>query len=645
MGLDINKIANQMHCSQNEAIQRLKEDALLRAQYQVTEQELKELEELNGGVNWGKTMDEYAFNSTKASEYKRELPEAKKQNELAQARKRNNAEPSVWKTVGKYAGAAATVVGGVAAGAVALGALASAPAWAPLAVMGAGALLFTSCQNDIKAEQNQAVYVTIPSDKQKDYTAIINNILARLDNMENNQAKRFKSLLETLNMYINMSTVTEEKFDKVLNDIKRLLQEISDNQVSIQIDGNKNAAAILAALAEILAKDTSMEDKLKQVLDLLQTIKSIGENIEDTTKQILEAIENAKKEVIATLNTNNKDVLKAIENLNQNDQKTLEILNDIKALISKYGDQGKELAESILIAIGKINPGGGGTIDLSGIEAMLKQLIEGQKQTNDNVAKLTKLFECFSATTVSQLNTIICKLDKSSPDFSTQLDKIIKLLEKMDANNETRNQKILAAIDKLGVDISNSFAVILEAIQKNGEIGKGIDALLKQILANQETMIKDNKQGFIDVINAIKNISISGGCPDFSEILKLLEAIKDGVKNNGSLLKQIAEQNDTIIMILKSFKQQVGDRLDGIDVWLEKIYAKIPSGGSGGCTVDLTAVLNKLDEILAAIKKLPTSDTIKIDVTGKVTCNCCCGGGEGGGTHEGVIGNLDDLLG
>ena len=54
-----------------------------------TEADDKALNSLNGGANWGKTMDEVAFDSSKAKEYKADLPRAQKENQLAEARRRN----------------------------------------------------------------------------------------------------------------------------------------------------------------------------------------------------------------------------------------------------------------------------------------------------------------------------------------------------------------------------------------------------------------------------------------------------------------------------------------------------------------------------------------------------------------------------
>ena len=89
-------------------------------------------------------------------------------------------------------------------------------------------------------------------------------------------------------------------------------------------------------------------------------------------------------------------------------------------------------------------------------------------------------------------------------------------------------------------------------------------------------------------------------------ILKALNEFKNISDANS---KKILAKMDTIINVLNNIKDS---------------------------TYDDTALMAKLDEILAAIK----DHNITVDITGKVTCDCNCGG-----NHEGIIGDLEDILG
>ena len=295
------------------------------------------------------------------------------------------------KTIGKYVGAAAAAVG-VAAGGVALatGALASMPAWAPLALIAAGGVLLTSCspgsEKVVEATQNQTMNI-----KMQDYSRQIDQILQRMDKMNDSISGDFKVMLANLQLIINNQYLTKQelgqKLDDFMKDMEKWLKEIANNQNNIRIDNNKNAADILAAIKAIIDNNGNVDAKLDELIKLITQIKiDTGDikndtnEIKDTTNSILEEIKKAKDDLKATLNTNNQAVLDAIAKLNDNDQKTLSVLNDIKALIKTYGDAGKELGEQILVTIGNIS----GNVDLSEVLKLLEKLVNGQQKIRNN---------------------------------------------------------------------------------------------------------------------------------------------------------------------------------------------------------------------------------------------------------------------
>ena len=106
---------------------------------------------------------------------------------------------------------------------------------------------------------------------------------------------------------------------------------------------------------------------------------------------------------------------------------------------------------------------------------------------------------------------------------------------------------------------------------------------------------------------------------------QILAAVKAG---NMSLenIRKLVEHIDNDIHEFEDNAKKMGEAI------IEAINKK-KCGGN----VDLTAVLNKLDEILEAIKDHDVNVTV--DVTGKVECNCNCGS-----KHEGILGELNDML-
>ena len=546
----------------------------------------KALGTLNGAANWGRIMDEYAFDSSKADEYKKNLPEAQKQQKLEAARRNKTKKQEQkenrenWKSTLADAGKlllALTPLG-----------------WA-------------SC-SDINSEQNQGVYI--------DFGVLFSAIQSRLDDIlkemkgiRSDFSVQYGNLLNKVDTIINQHYQTKEELMLQVNQLAAefmvLLNEIITNQKQSNADNNKHAEEIKKLLEAILNSQDDADVKLQKIYELIAKTKDIIVNID--TK--LDGIMNQ----LAKMLDNDETIINALKKLDQNDQKTQKILTDIynainglgsefkayfkdiivqlskgnvkldniekllkiinnnieclKGIVTKYGNKGIDLGNAILNAIKNINismP----DVDLSGIEALLNQLVNGQKRTNDGVDNITKLLNNFSANTANQLNIIIAKLDKNSPDYSAQLNTIIELLEKLDANNETRNKKVLDAIDKLGVKISGDLTAIFNKIGKGGQEGKDYSSVLNAILAKLGNIDANNSNNFNRVIEALGKLS-------------------------------------------------VGDKTD----------------------VDLKPVLDILEKILKAIK----DHKVTVDVNGKVICECHCGADNT--VHEGVLDDLTALLG
>lgn len=279
---------------------------------------------------------------------------------------------------------------------------------------------------------------------------------------------------------------------------------------------------------------------------------------------------------------------------------------------------------------------------LKNVEAFLKQIETNQESQIELQIAGGKSF----ATFVQQLFDI---LNNKNMDDAAKFDAILNkmqeikdvdtsILAKLDAMFD--DSKIIAAIKELSNQVAganNTLTLIYNAIMEHGKNSDAIKALLEQVLKNQETQIKNNSAGFKAVIDAISTIPANEPV-DLSTLENLMKQLVALSADNGVKLDGIAKQNDIIITILKS----LGAKMDGFDAWFEKIYNKIPAGGEGGCKLDFEKLMAKLQEILEAIKDHDVHVTV--DVTGKVECHCGCKDSNGV-VHEGVIGNLNDLLG
>ena len=99
----------------------------------------------------------------------------------------------------------------------------------------------------------------------------------------------------------------------------------------------------------------------------------------------------------------------------------------------------------------------------------------------------------------------------------------------------------------------------------------------------------------------------------------------------------IATTTKSILAALNKEFGKNDERYKNINNLLTVIANKNDGKGDDAKLLDkLDKILAKLDEILDAIK----NHKVEVDVTGKVTCECNCGS-----KHEGILGDLNNLLG
>lgn len=141
----------------------------------------------------------------------------------------------------------------------------------------------------------------------------------------------------------------------------------------------------------------------------------------------------------------------------------------------------------------------------------------------------------------------------------------------------------------------------------------------------------------------------------------------DLVSKNNDLLESIDGKMDVINLTIQAAKDEIiellGDEFDKNDVRYQNIIKTLneikAQGGNGG-SYDDTELLKKLDSILVILDKIGNKNyddtklmekldkileaikdhNITVDITGKVECDCNCGG-----NHEGILGDIEDVLG
>ena len=452
-------------------------------------------------------------------------------------------------------------------------------------------ILLASCASD---NTNQEMQTKIFETKQPDYTPYFNMLIGLLEKVLDKMDQQnkdigglkdaLKDLKEILKEIKSANDLTNDKLETIKGYIPDILKAILGNAdlLSLIIDAIGINGKILEAMLEELTKSNTTLQEIKGMLDKHFKFDEKYKN------QDLEYQKTITKILAA--------IYAAINKLGA------KIGSKLEKLIDLMIRQGKSLDE-INAKLDKINQ------NLEKIEARFDDLF-------NNFSELGLLINSFKTAVLNAINNI---------DFSVDVDLsgIEALLNRL-ANS---NDDISAKITKLTIlfnNFSGTTAAQLDAILK--AIGNN-DAKLDKIIALMETMDANNKERTAQIISTLEKL-IGVNKNGFDVVVDLL------IKGNGKL-DTLIKQNDTIISLLKG----VFGKLEGFEAWFQKIYDKIPEGGQGGCKLDFDALMAKLDEILKAIKDHKVE--VKVEVTGEITCNCGCNGT----VHEGILGDLNDLLG
>ena len=411
------------------------------------------------------------------------------------------------------------------------------------------------------------------------------------------------------------SEINNETTQKILDEINNL---------------NINDAASLEKLIEILNSIKSIEDKLNIIIDKFNEVFANNKEIKDALDRLTQLVEegNAKHDIT------NEMLYKLYEIMQNGVSK-----DDIAAIIEAISQNGDK------------------------IDALNQFLNKIQNQNLEFQEKVLAILADLGTSSVEIMNQIIDAINGNSE----KLDAIAQLLAKIDSNIEKYGEegkelgnKILEAINKLGVDITSQLTQILEVINTGTESGKNVEALLEKVLAKLDEMDANQQASAQAIIDAIANIEVGdGGNVDLSSLEKMLSELLQLTSKNNSLLESIDGKMDVINLTIERAKEEILAKMDQNDANTtailkalnefknisdansKKILAKMDTiinvlNNIKDSTYDDTALMAKLDEILAAIK----DHNITVDITGKVTCDCNCGG-----NHEGIIGDLEDILG
>ena len=478
----------------------------------------------------------------------------------------------------------------------------------------------------------------------------------------NEIVEALKSINKTTEMIVILLMELGASFDKVI----AALETMDTTQQDILNTLSNGNAAILESLQNILnavnaGTELSAENN-KLLAQLLEMVGNIDTGTDPAITNLLEKIFTMLETAINQQNNSDSELQDSLQTLISSVNTILEslqkILDKVNAGTELSAENNKLLAQ-LLEMVGNINTETDPAITnlLEKIFTMLEMAIN---QQNNSDSKLQDL-----------LQTLIDKVDAFMQGSQTADEKTLKLLETLidsinagNAQNAQFYETILNKLDGLEAVIKDYLMNILDAVNKNGEISEDIRNLTQKVLEQINNHAVADNDALKAILEAINNLSVgTGGNVDLSKIEEMLAALLKQTEENGNLLTDINGKLDVINMTIKAatdeIKNLLGDKFDQNNEYFKQIIDKLEGFGSEGyddteLLQKLDTILNilgnisdntnkddllsKLDEILAAIK----DHKVIVDVTGKITCDCNCGNDQ---NHEGIVGDLEDLLG
>ena len=441
------------------------------------------------------------------------------------------------------------------------------------------------------------------------------------------------------------------------NLIKQLISDVQS--------GNKTAEAAFNEIKELLGNIDETLGEISQVLkDLLSDFDSFYndyKNDKDKEFHLLDQlIQNGKLQtsILQSMNNTINSMSENITGIKTNTDKLLEIAQDD----TKFNE--------LIEAIKNIQAGGSADIDYQRLEDMFKMMgLTITDAINMSSSQLEQAIKDFQ-------NTYVNVEQKQIEELQTIQSKIDDL--QMFLSNNDNNQEIIDAINNITVaigngneDVTNELKNLTEQLNK---LQQAIDAIYKAIgdqaaitntyfakwdgkfdsmlgsLVNLEgaandiksqlsTIIANQKttQVYLDnLLNAIAELKeeikklqdAAGGSGSSITIEQLEELWKQHDEANFNKYKELIENLDLNVDIDTS---TIEDLLTSIDNKMEYINDN---------SEILTQILNKLNSIDWSNPDYTDKLDKIIEILENFKCNCDCGG-----NNEGILGDLEDVLG
>ncbi len=481
----------------------------------------------------------------------------------------------------------------------------------------------------------------------------------------------FATVVKTLNMNKDQLIGVMLKLGYTQAQIEKMTagQIIAAIKENTQVTKDNNAA-LNAILAEVKAGNLSAEEASKKIIDLLGQIQK---SLDEVVAGIKKHYQNDAYVAV---------YLQKIEQLlKQNNDKTdstNDVLNKLYTLVEGQGTKADAMGKEILnyiAAVGfEMNRNFGKLIEevqtgngkLDYMTELMVALNKQVKQNGEDGKKLGNEILNYLGAVGFEMNrnftAVLEAINKGNVKLS-DIEKLVAQLNKqVEKNNEDGKKlgnEILNYLGAVGFEMNRNFTAVLNAINALADKGNSgaadkIVAMLEKVLEKQDKNTATVDANCKAIIEAMGKIKVDGGKVDLSSIEAMLKDLLTQSKKNGNTLTSIDGKLDAI----KLTQQGISDKIDAeahkgdvryqrADKFMTDVLnalGKLANNGKYDDTKLLNA-LNKLSnlvdtrtvDLLNAIKNHDVKVTV--DVTGKVKCECNCGG-----KHEGILGDIENTL-
>ena len=425
--------------------------------------------------------------------------------------------------------------------------------------------------------------------------------------------------------------------------------------------GGDYSEEMLAKLEEVVNKLESIEgilnDMNAKLTDMINDFKAFRDQYTDDKAEQFKLLEQLvidnkiQTAQLGLMQSAQKEMLESLKGLKAN--------SDTLLVIAKDDTRHKELIE----AIKNIQTGGAGDIDYDRLEEMFKEMgMTISDAINMSSAQLQAKIEKFQNTYIAteqkqleEMQTINAKLDDLKIFAGLSKDEIVDAINDVtsavnsgssDITNELKNLE--AQIDKLQATVDAMYKAIGEQAAKVNQYLSQFNSKFDNALSLLSKI--DTSLGTIQSNQTIANKylqNLNSTVADLKvEIQKIQNAIEEGGSGSSITLDQLEElwkQHDETNYnrykeLLENLDINVNVDTTTIEALLKEISSKMEAINNNSAI---------LDEILNLLKGIDWSNpdySSKLDriieILENFKCNCDCGG-----NNEGIIGDLEDVLG